>query len=97
MLALLFPGQGSQYPGMGSDICREYSVARGVYDRASEALGFDMAELSFSDLDDQLNLTRNTQPALLTHSIACWEVFRDLAGDTLPPAMAAGHSDRAFS
>ena len=93
----VFPGQGSQYPGMGSDLCRDFAVARGVYDRASEALGYDIAELSFHDPDQRLNLTRHTQPALLTHSIACFEVFRELAGDRLKPAMAAGHSLGEYS
>jgi [acyl-carrier-protein] S-malonyltransferase len=93
----VFPGQGSQYPGMGSDLCRDFAVARTVYDRASEVLGYDIAELSFHDPDQQLNLTRHTQPALLTHSIASCEVFRELAGDRLKPAMAAGHSLGEYS
>ena len=93
----VFPGQGSQYPGMGSDLHREYATARIVYEQASDVLGYDMAELSFSDPEDQLNLTRYTQPALLTHSIACLEVFRELTGDRLKPAVAAGHSLGEYS
>ena len=58
----------------------------------ADVLGYDIAELSFNDPQDQLNLTRFTQPALLTHSIACLEVFRELTDDRLQPAMAAGHS-----
>ena len=69
-ILFVFPGQGSQYPGMGSDVCNEYEVARNIYAQASEVLGYDIAEVSFKDPDDQLNLTRYTQPALLTHSIA---------------------------
>lgn len=88
----VFPGQGSQYPGMGSDIHEEYAVARDVYARAGEVLGYDIAELSFKDPEDKLNLTRYTQPALLTHSVACLETFRDLTDDRLKPAIAAGHS-----
>jgi len=77
---------------MGSDICQEHAAAKSIYDRASNVLGYDVAELSFNDPEDQLNLTRFTQPALLTHSIACLEAFRDLTDDRLKPAMAAGHS-----
>jgi [acyl-carrier-protein] S-malonyltransferase len=93
----VFPGQGSQYAGMGSDICQEYAVARDVYARASEVLGYDIAELSFKDPEDKLNLTRFTQPALLTHSCACLEVFRELTDDRLQPAIAAGHSLGEYS
>lgn len=93
----VFPGQGSQYKGMGSDLHRDYGVAKRVYDQASSVLGYDVAELSFNDPQDQLNLTRFTQPALLTHSIACLEVFRDLTDDRMTPAMAAGHSLGEYS
>jgi len=93
----VFPGQGSQYRGMGGDLCDEYATAKKVYDQASDVLGYDVAELSFLDPKDQLNLTRFTQPALLTHSIACLEVFRDLTDDRLQPAMAAGHSLGEYS
>ena len=93
----VFPGQGSQYPGMGNDICDDYEVARNIYAQASDVLGYDIAELSFSDPDEQLNLTRFTQPALLTHSIACLEVFRELTDDRLKPAIAAGHSLGEYS
>ena len=67
----VFPGQGSQYQGMGSDLCQEYAVAREIYTQASDVLGYDIAELSFNDPQEQLNQTRYTQAALLTHSIAC--------------------------
>ncbi len=60
-------------------------------------LGYDLAELAFNDPDDQLNLTRFTQPAILTHSIACLEVFRELTDDRLKPGMAAGHSLGEYS
>ncbi len=92
----IFPGQGSQYPGMGKDICESFDVAKQVYDRASEVLGFDIADLSFNDPKDELNLTRFTQPALLTHHIACLEVYKSLGGDAKPD-MAAGHSLGEYS
>jgi [acyl-carrier-protein] S-malonyltransferase len=91
-ILFVFPGQGSQYPGMGSDLYQEYAAVRKVYEQASNVLAYDVAELSFNDPDEQINLTRFTQPALLTHSIACLEAFRDLTDDRLTPAMAAGHS-----
>ena len=93
----VFPGQGSQYQGMGSDLCQEYATAKKVYEQAGDALGFDIAELSFNGPEEQLNLTRFTQPALLTHSIACLEVFRDLTDDRLRPAVAGGHSLGEYS
>jgi [acyl-carrier-protein] S-malonyltransferase len=88
----VFPGQGSQYRGMGSDLVAEFPVAAKVYAQAGEILGFDMNELSFRDPDDQLDLTRFTQPALLTHEFACLEVFRELGGAATKPAIVAGHS-----
>lgn len=96
-ILFIFPGQGSQYPGIGSDLFEEYATARAVYDQAGEVLGYDIAELSFRDPDDQVNLTRFTQPVLLTHSIACLQVFRDLTDDKLKPALAAGHSLGEYS
>lgn len=96
-ILFVFPGQGSQYKSMGSDLCKEYETARKVYQQASEVLGYDVAEISFEDPREQLNLTRYTQPALLTHSIACLEVFKDLTDDRLKPSMAAGHSLGEYS
>ena len=93
----IFPGQGSQYSGMGSDLCRDYSVAREVYAKASEVLGYDLAALCANDSEGQLNLTRFTQPALLTHSIACLEVFKELNEQPITPAVAAGHSLGEYS
>jgi malonyl CoA-acyl carrier protein transacylase len=82
---------------MGGDLCDEYDAARRVYAQASDVLGYDIAELSFNDPEEQLNQTRYTQAALLTHSIACLEVFRDLTDDRLKPVMAAGHSLGEYS
>ena len=97
IVLFVFPGQGSQYVGMGQDLFREYATARDIYDRAGNVLGYDIADLSFNGPEDQLNLTRHTQPALLTHSIACLQVFRELTDDRLQPAMAAGHSLGEYS
>ena len=93
----IFPGQGSQYVGMGKDLYDEYEVARKIYAKATDVLGFDVAELSFEDPNDRLNLTRFTQPALLTHHIACLEVFRERGGEAAVPNMAAGHSLGEYS
>ena len=96
-ILFVFPGQGSQYKGMGSDLCNEYPVAAKIYQKAGEVLGYDIAELSFNDPEEKLHKTRYTQPALLTHSIASLEVFRDLTDDRLKPVMAAGHSLGEYS
>lgn len=88
----VFPGQGSQYRGMGSDIYAAFPVARDVYGAASEALGYDVVKLSFEDPNDEIGLTRFTQPALLTHSIACLRVFEELTDSAVKPGCAAGHS-----
>ena len=93
----VLPGQGSQYEGMGKDICDAFEVAAGVYDTATEVLGYDIRDMSFNNPDDQLNLTRYTQPALLTHHIACLEVFREKAVGAVQPTMAAGHSLGEYS
>lgn len=93
----LFPGQGSQYRGMGSDLAAEFPVARDLYARASEVVGYDLTELSFRDPREELGRTRFTQPALLTHEIACLEAFRSLVGDRAKPHLAAGHSLGEYS
>ena len=91
-IMFVFPGQGSQYRGMGSDVFAAFPVAQEVYGAASEALGYDMTRLSFEDPDDEIGLTRYTQPALMTHSIACLRVFQQLTGNSVQPVLAGGHS-----
>lgn len=93
----IFPGQGSQYPGIGSHICEEYPQAADIYARANEAAGYDLKTLSFFDPDNCINLTRYTQPVLLTHSIACLEVFKTLTGGNISPVCVAGHSLGEYS
>ena len=96
-IMFVFPGQGAQYRGMGSDIYAEYAVAKDVYAEASEVLGYDMVALSFEDPKDEIGLTRYTQPALLTHSIACLRVFEELTDGNVHPSLAAGHSLGEYS
>ena len=88
-LAFVFPGQGSQKTGMGADLCEGYKQAREVFDEASETLGFDVARLCWSGPAQELDLTVNTQPCLLTASVA---VFRVLAAEGVQPSFVAGHS-----
>jgi len=89
---LIFPGQGSQYRGMGSDLVEEFDTARDIFARASEVVGYDMAELCFRDPSEQLDLTRYTQPALLTQEVACLSAFVSQAGADFKPVLTAGHS-----
>lgn len=89
----LFPGQGSQYSGIGSDIHAASITVRQIYEQASDLLGYDMAKLSFEDPDNQINLTKFTQPVLLTHQYACLMHYRELVGTpTEPIAAGGGHS-----
>lgn len=94
-LAFVFPGQGSQYVGMGKELCEQFSVAKQVFSEAEEALGFPLRELCFFGPEGDLKLTENTQPAILTVSIAA---LRVLASETaLQPAYVAGHSLGEYS
>ena len=95
MIAFLFPGQGSQYPGMGKQLVENFPLARQTYEEASDAIGFDMAALCFDGSEDDLRLTANTQPAILTTSIAALRILEQETG--LVPGCAAGHSLGEFS
>ena len=89
-IGLLFPGQASQFPGMGKDLHDAYPVARRTFEEASEALSRDMAALCFRGTGEELRLTENTQPAIFPVSVAA---FRVLAAETgVRPACPAGTS-----
>ena len=92
--AFVFPGQGSQTVGMGKDLLEQFEVARAVFKEADEALGFSITDMCFNGPEDELRKTYNTQPAILTVSIACYEVLRQ-AGIT--PDIVAGHSLGEYS
>ncbi len=74
-LVFLFPGQGSQTVGMGKDLAERYPVAKQAFEEADDALGTKLSHLCFEGPEDQLRLTENTQPAILTVSVAAWRVL----------------------
>ena len=76
-IAFVFPGQGSQTVGMCKDLYDNYTCARKVFEAADEALGFSISDMCFNGPEDQLRLTFNTQPAILTASVACAEVLKE--------------------
>ncbi len=88
-IAFVFPGQGSQYVGMGKVLCEGFGEARETFREASDALGYDVAELCFHGPKDELNRTFRTQPSILTVSIATERVLR---AKGIRPSVVAGHS-----
>jgi [acyl-carrier-protein] S-malonyltransferase len=94
-LALVFPGQGSQYVGMGKDLYDAYATARRIFDEADERLGFSLSRLCFEGPEDELRETINSQPAIFTTSIAVLATLRErleALGKQLSPKELAGHS-----
>src|SRR5690349_8788746 len=94
-VVLLFPGQGSQKPGMGKDVAEAYPAAKDVFARADAALGSSLSQLCFEGPADELTLTHNAQPALLAHGAAVWAATRDVVGANV--MAAAGHSLGEFT
>ena len=94
-LLLLFPGQGSQKPGMAKDLAEQYPAARAVFAEADAALGAPLSSLCFEGPADELTRTHNAQPALLAHGAAVWAVVKERAASHV--VAAAGHSLGEFS
>jgi [acyl-carrier-protein] S-malonyltransferase len=92
--AFLFPGQGSQFAGMGKSLAEAYPQARAVFDEADEALGFPISKMCFEGPEEELKLTENTQPALLTVAVAAYRVLESTG---LKPDFVAGHSLGEYS
>ncbi|MFN2635877.1 MAG: ACP S-malonyltransferase [Gemmatimonadaceae bacterium] len=94
-IVLLFPGQGSQKPGMGKDLADAFPIARGIFGEVDAALGVDLSRLCFDGPADELTATKNAQPALFAHGAAVWAVAKDTLGPHV--RAAAGHSLGEFT
>ncbi|WP_028307380.1 ACP S-malonyltransferase [Desulfitibacter alkalitolerans] len=93
-IAFMFPGQGAQYVGMGKDLCDKYPEAQELLQQADDVLGYKISEIILDGPEEDLKLTVNTQPAILTVSTICWQLLKN-SGVT--PDYAAGHSLGEYS
>src|SRR5688572_3600756 len=94
-IALVFPGQGSQSVGMGREFFDNFAAAKRTFEEADEALGFSLSAMCFEGDEADLQLTANTQPAILTASVAAFRVMQEEG--FLEPAVVAGHSLGEYS
>lgn len=93
-IAFVFPGQGSQVVGMGRDLYEKYDIARALFKEADQALGYSITELCFNGPEEELRKTSNTQPAILTVSVICYELLKQQG---ITPDIVAGHSLGEYS
>lgn len=91
--AYVFPGQGSQFPGMGKELYEKYDKAKEMFEKANEILGFRISDIMFNGTEEELKQTKVTQPAIFLHSV----ILAELMGDDFKPDMVAGHSLGEFS
>ncbi|NRT80595.1 ACP S-malonyltransferase [Clostridium beijerinckii] len=94
-VGVVYSGQGSQYVGMGKELYENYKIAREVYEMANDILNFDLVKMCFEGKEEELNQTQNSQPAILTYSVALYEVFKKEFG--IKPKVFAGHSLGEYS
>ena len=95
-IALVFPGQGSQFVGMGQELIQQSSAAKAIFEKADQALGFSLSHICFEGPEEELRLTANTQPAILTMSVAVLEAIKERL-PALRADFAAGHSLGEYS
>lgn len=93
MKAYIFPGQGSQFPGMGKDLYESNPLARDLFEKANEILGFRITDIMFNGTEEELKQTKVTQPAIFLHSV----ILAKTLGESFKPEMVAGHSLGEFS
>src|SRR5512136_3024369 len=91
--AYVFPGQGAQFVGMGKDLYENSPLAKELFEKANEILGFRITDLMFQGTDEDLRQTKVTQPAIFLHSV----ILAKTIGETFKPEMVAGHSLGEFS
>lgn len=93
MRAFVFPGQGAQHPGMAQHLYEQYPLAKKLFERANELLGFSITDIMFNGAEDDLKETKVTQPAIFLHSVIACKLLKE----EMTPDMVAGHSLGEFS